>query len=126
MASLPDDALRKILLQIQQTANDSSRAISATKAQTTSKERERRVIQLTHKEISEIPKDTGVKFYRGVGKMFVQEPRSRVENNLKTQEKELSNDIENLGKKLKYHEKQFNDSQAQLRDIFHAAESRQS
>ncbi|KAG9102888.1 hypothetical protein FRC06_000882 [Ceratobasidium sp. 370] len=113
MATLSDDTLRKI----QQTVNDSSRAISATKAQTSSKERDRRVIQLTHKEISDIPTGTGVKFYRGVGKMFVQEPRSRIETNLKNQEKELTNDITNLGKKLKYHEKQYNDSQAQLRDI---------
>jgi prefoldin subunit 1 len=47
----------------------------------------------------------------------MQEPRSRIETTLKNQEKELTNDINNLGKKLKYHEKQFNDSQAQLRDI---------
>ncbi|KAG9078205.1 hypothetical protein FS749_009828 [Ceratobasidium sp. UAMH 11750] len=126
MATLPDETLRKILIQIQQTVNDSSRAVSSTKAQTSSKERDRRVIQLTYKEISDIPTDTGVKFYRGVGKMFVQEPRSRIETNLKNQEKELTNDIANLGKKLKYHEKQYNDSQAQLRDIFHAAESRQA
>ncbi|KAG9123032.1 hypothetical protein FRC07_000334 [Ceratobasidium sp. 392] len=126
MATLPDETLRKILLQIQQTVNDSSRAISATKTQTSSKERDRRVIQLTYKEISEIPKDAGANFYRGVGKMFVQEPRSRIETNLKNQEKELTNDIANLGKKLKYHEKQYNDSQAQLQDIFHAAENRQA
>lgn len=47
----------------------------------------------------------------------MQEPRSTIENSLKHQEKELTNDINNLSKKLKYHEKQFNDSQAQLRDI---------
>ena len=56
--------------------------------------------------------------------MFMQEPRSTIENSLKHQEKGLTDDINNLAKKLKYHEKQFNDSQAQLRDIFHAAESR--
>ncbi|KAG8763806.1 hypothetical protein FRC12_008399 [Ceratobasidium sp. 428] len=126
MATLPDETLRKILLQLQQTVNDSSRAISATKAQNSSKERDRRVVQLTSKEISEIPPNAGAKFYRGVGKMFVQEPRSKIEANLKNQEKELTNDIANLGKKLKYHEKQYNDSQNQLRDIFHAAESRQA
>jgi len=124
MSALPDETLRKILHQIQQTVSNSSRAISATKAQTSSKERDRRVIQLTRKEISDIPSHTGVRFYRGVGKMFIQEPRSTIENNLKNQEKELVNDIDNLNKKLKYHEKQYNDSQAQLRDIFHAAERR--
>ncbi|CAE6446454.1 unnamed protein product [Rhizoctonia solani] len=124
MATLSDDTLRKILLQINQTINDSSRAISTTKAQTAAKERDRRVIQLTAKEISEIPAQSGAQFYRGVGKMFMQEPRSTIENSLKSQEKELTNDINNLAKKLKYHEKQLNDSQAQMRDIFHASESR--
>ncbi|KAF8713633.1 alpha/beta hydrolase fold, partial [Rhizoctonia solani] len=117
MATLSDDTLRKILLQINQTINDSSRAISTTKAQTAAKERDRRVIQLTAKEISEIPAQSGAQFYRGVGKMFMQEPRSTIENSLKSQEKELTNDINNLAKKLKYHEKQLNDSQAQMRDI---------
>ncbi|KAB5592058.1 hypothetical protein CTheo_4510 [Ceratobasidium theobromae] len=124
MATLSDETLRKILAQIQQTVSDSSRAISSTKAQSAAKERERRVLQLTSKEISEVPTNTGAQFYRGVGKMFMQEPRSTIENNLKNQEKELTSDINNLAKKLKYHEKQFNDSQAQLRDIFHAADSR--
>ncbi|ELU39432.1 prefoldin subunit domain-containing protein [Rhizoctonia solani AG-1 IA] len=95
MATLSDDTLRK----------------------TAAKERDRRVIQLTAKEISEIPAQSGAQFYRGVGKMFMQEPRSTIENSLKSQEKELTNDINNLAKKLKYHEKQLNDSQAQMRDI---------
>ncbi|KAH7339005.1 Prefoldin beta-like protein [Rhizoctonia solani] len=124
MATLSDDTLRKILVQINQTIQDSTRAVSSTKAQTAAKERDRRVVQLTSKEISEIPTNSGAQFYRGVGKTFMQEPRSTIENNLKNQEKELTNDINNLAKKLKYHEKQLSDSQAQMRDIFHAAESR--
>ncbi|KAH7338972.1 Prefoldin beta-like protein [Rhizoctonia solani] len=124
MATLSDDTLRKILVQINQTIQDSTRAVSSTKAQTAAKERDRRVVQLTSKEISEIPTSSSAQFYRGVGKTFMQEPRSTIENNLKNQEKELTNDINNLAKKLKYHEKQLSDSQAQMRDIFHAAESR--
>ncbi|CAE6424471.1 unnamed protein product [Rhizoctonia solani] len=124
MATLPDDTLRKILLQINQSINDSSRAVASTKAQTAAKERDRRVVQLTTKEISAIPPNSGAQFYRGVGKMFMQEPRSTIDNSLKDQEKELTNDINNLAKKIKYHEKQLNDSQAQMRDIFHAAENR--
>ncbi|CAE6376628.1 unnamed protein product [Rhizoctonia solani] len=124
MATLSDDTLRKILLQINQTINDSSRAVASTKAQTSAKERDRRVVQLTAKEILEIPPNSGAQFYRGVGKMFMQEPRSTVENSLRNQEKELTNDINNLAKKIKYHEKQLSDSQAQMRDIFHAAENR--
>ncbi|CAE6442833.1 unnamed protein product [Rhizoctonia solani] len=101
-----------------------SRAVASTKAQTSAKERDRRVVQLTTKEILEIPPNSGAQFYRGVGKMFMQEPRSTIENSLRNQEKELTNDINNLAKKIKYHEKQLSDSQAQMRDIFHAAENR--
>ncbi|CAE6485806.1 unnamed protein product, partial [Rhizoctonia solani] len=121
---IASNARSQILLQINQTIHDSTRAVSSTKAQTAAKERDRRVVQLTSKEISEIPTSSGAQFYRGVGKMFMQEPRSTIENNLKNQEKELTNDINNLAKKLKYHEKQLSDSQAQMRDIFHAAENR--
>lgn len=64
-------------------------------------------------------------------------PRSEMEKELKTQEKELSDDINGLNKKVrhsqlipqraftpliqtKYLEKQFNDAQAQIRDIVSA------
>lgn len=48
-------------------------------------------------------------------------PRPVMEKDLKSQEKGLTDDINSLNKKSKYLEKQFNDSQSQLRDIFHSA-----
>ncbi|KAF9068089.1 Prefoldin [Rhodocollybia butyracea] len=117
--SLPDETLRKILVQIQQTAIQSQRAHSITTQQTSVKERERRILHLTIEEIGAIKED--VNLYKGVGKMFMMVPRKEMETQLKTQEKELSDDIISLNKKAKYLEKQFNDSQSQLRDIFHHA-----
>jgi len=61
--------------------------------------------------------------YKGVGKMFLSVPRSEMEQSLKAQEKECVEDLVNLKKKSKYLEKQLTDSQAQIRDIFHHAES---
>ncbi|KAH9486435.1 putative prefoldin subunit 1 [Psilocybe cubensis] len=119
MASLSDDTLRKILLQIQQTAVQSQRALNVSMQQTSVKERERRILQLTIDEISQMKGD--VNLYKGVGKMFMHVPRDVMEGELKAQEKELSDDITSLNKKSKYLEKQFNDAQAQLRDIFHHA-----
>ncbi|KAF7347493.1 Prefoldin [Mycena venus] len=121
--SLSDDTLRKILVQIQQTAVQSQRALNIAVQQTTAKDRERRILQLTIDEISGIQGD--VNLYKGVGKMFMMVPRKEMEKELKDQEKELADDISNLTKKSKYLEKQFNDAQAQLRDIFHHAPKQQ-
>ena len=139
-------------MQIQQTATQSQRALNASLQQSSSKDRERRILQLTIDEISQMKSD--VKLYKGVGKMsviclyepqsfglinvrdrFMHVPRNTMEEELKGQEKELSDDIANLNKKVgfmyhlswdlvyasafksKYLEKQYNDAQSQLRDI---------
>ncbi|KAF9469621.1 Prefoldin [Collybia nuda] len=117
--SLSDDTLRKILVQIQQTALQSQRALSVSTQQTAAKERERRILQLTIDEIGQIEGE--VNLYKGVGKMFMMVPRKTMEQELKNQEKELTDDITSLNKKSKYLEKQFNDAQSQIRDIFHHA-----
>ncbi|KAI0800777.1 Prefoldin [Fomes fomentarius] len=121
MATLSDETLRKILVQIQQTAVQSQRALNVSKQQISAKERERRILQLTIEEITSLQGD--VNLYKGVGKMFMMVPRPTMEKDLRQEEKELTDDIKNLEKKGKYLEKQFNDAQAQLRDIFHNAPS---
>ena len=119
MSTLSDETLRKILVQLNQTAMQSSRALTISKQQTAGKERERRILQLTMDEINQM--DVGINLYKGVGKMFLMVPSTEMKTNLKTQEKELSDDINSLNKKSKYLEKQYNDAQNQLRDIFHHA-----
>jgi hypothetical protein len=59
----------KILLQIQQTSVQAQRALNVTRQQTAVKERERRIVQLTIDEISQMQSD--VNLYKGVGKMWV-------------------------------------------------------
>ncbi|KAL1715875.1 Prefoldin [Schizophyllum commune] len=83
------------------------------------KQRERRIVQLTIDELSQLDNDT--KMYKGVGKMFLMTPRKEMESELKAQEKELGDDLTNLAKKSKFLEKQFNDASGQLRDIFNSA-----
>ncbi|KAJ3482950.1 hypothetical protein NLI96_g6639 [Meripilus lineatus] len=116
MASLSDDTLRKILLQIQQTAVQSQRALNVSRQQMSAKERERRILQLTIAEIDSL--DDSVNLYRGVGKMFLMVPRPTLQKELKKEEKDLGDDIVALTKKSKYLEKEFNNAQGQLRDIF--------
>ncbi|KAL5494761.1 hypothetical protein ACEPAI_223 [Sanghuangporus weigelae] len=119
MASLSDETLHRILQQIQQTAVNSQRALTTTRATLAAKERERRILQLTIEEINSLDKD--VNLYKGVGKMFMLTPHPIMEKDLKTQEKDLTDDLNNLNKKAKYLEKTFNEAQAQLRDIFSSA-----
>lgn len=119
MSALPDETLRKILIQIQQSAVQSQRSLNLTKQQCTAKERERRIVQLTISEISSVGHD--VNLYKGVGKMFLMVPQKTMEQELEAQEKELTDEVNSLNKKSKYLEKQFNDAQARLRDIFHHA-----
>ncbi|CAL1694334.1 unnamed protein product [Somion occarium] len=116
MSTLSDDTLRKILVQIQQTAVQSQRNLNLSRTQIQAKERERRILQLTIEEINSL--DDNVNLYKGVGKMFINVPRPELQKGLKEEEKELSDDVSTLQKKAKYLEKQFNDAQGQLRDIF--------
>ena len=104
-------------MQIQQTAVQSQRALSVSVQQTAAKERERRILQLTIDEIGQIEGD--VNLYKGVGRMcvriqfremscsplsmlhrFMIVPRKEMEGDLKTQEKEISDDIASLNKKV--------------------------
>jgi len=61
--------LPQILVQIQQTAVQSQRALNVSLQQTSVKDRERRILQLTIDEIGQIKGD--VNLYKGVGKMYV-------------------------------------------------------
>ncbi|KAF8314351.1 Prefoldin [Cantharellus anzutake] len=121
MSQLPDETLRRILAQIQQTAQQSSRNLSLSRAQIAQKEKERRILQLTMEEINLLPRNDDVKLYKGVGKMFINIPRATMDKSLREQEKELSDDISNLNKKSKYLEKQYLEANSQLRDVFHSS-----
>ncbi|KAG8842275.1 hypothetical protein FRB96_005774 [Tulasnella sp. 330] len=129
MSQLPDETLRRILQQIQTTAQQSSRALAVSKAQVSQKERDKKMLQLTISELNAVPRGQGaddVKMYKGVGKMFLQVPRKTIEKELKTEEKEMSDELSNLGKKTKYLEKQLAEAQSQLRDIFHHSDTKES
>jgi len=124
MSQLNDETLRKILAQIQATAQLSQRNLALTKAQIQQKEKDRRILQLTIAEISELPRSEDIKLYKGVGKMFLNVPRTTMEKELKADEKSISDDLAALQKKGKFLEKQYQEANSQLRDIFHNAESR--
>ncbi|GES60890.1 prefoldin subunit 1 [Aspergillus terreus] len=96
--SIPNEALQKILQEIEARIITSQQQIGVTKAQMTAKQREIRKLELTSEEIRTLPKDTPV--YEGVGKMFVSVPMDAVGKRISTDSTELKTDISNLEKKL--------------------------
>ncbi|WVF68319.1 hypothetical protein IAT40_003084 [Kwoniella sp. CBS 6097] len=120
MSNLSDDTLRKILTQIQQQAVTSQKQLSIVKAQIASKEKERKILSLTVRELGTVPTDGQSTMYKGVGKMFIEQDRKEINQEHATQEKSLSEEVSNLTKKAKYLEKQFEEANGQLKDIFHS------
>ncbi|KAJ6004491.1 hypothetical protein N7499_000559 [Penicillium canescens] len=113
--SIPNEALQKLLSEIETRAIASQQQIGITKAHMTAKQRDIRMLQLTSKELSELPSETRV--YEGVGKMFVNVPIDTVNKRLTRESGEASSEITNLEKKLHYHETTHKNSRENLEQI---------
>ncbi|KAJ5183646.1 hypothetical protein N7492_001262 [Penicillium capsulatum] len=113
--SIPNEALQKLLVEIESRAMASQQQMGITKAQMTAKQRDIRMLQLTSKELSDLPPDTRV--YEGVGKMFVNVPVDAVNKRLVREGSEASSEITNLEKKLHYHETTHKNSRENLEQI---------
>ncbi|KAJ5707049.1 hypothetical protein N7488_006850, partial [Penicillium malachiteum] len=113
--SVPPEALQKLLQEIETRAIASQQQIGITKAQQTAKQREIRMLQLTSKELSELPSETNV--YEGVGKMFVNVPINTINKRLTRESSEATAEIANLEKKLQYHETTFKKSRENFEQI---------
>ena len=99
--SIPDEALHRLLVQIQTTLQTSSRQLSLVRAQTAAKQRERKGIELIRQGIAEETKDGQAQCWQGVGKMFVLEKPVNVDGTLAKQIKTVDEEIEALSKKAK-------------------------
>ncbi|KAL1883868.1 hypothetical protein VTK73DRAFT_7656 [Phialemonium thermophilum] len=110
--SISNEALQKLVREIEAQAIAAQQQISLVRTQLASKQREMRLAQLTRSEIASLPADTGV--YEGVGKMFVQMPISDLSNKLATQMKEIETDVDGLTKRLHYLETTAKNSQEHI------------
>ncbi|KAL4791285.1 Prefoldin [Aspergillus venezuelensis] len=113
--SIPNEALQKLLSEIESRVITSQQQIQVTKAQMTSKNRDIRMLELTSKELGTLPDETRV--YEGVGKMFVAVPRETVDKRITTESGELKGEIENLEKRMNYLEMTFKNSRENLEAI---------
>ncbi|KAJ5899091.1 hypothetical protein N7495_003835 [Penicillium taxi] len=113
--SIPNEALKKLVQEIEARAITSQQQINIAKAQITTKQRDIRMMQLTSKELSELSSET--KVYEGVGKMFVNVPIGAVNKRLTRESAEATAEISNLDKKLHYHETTLKNSQEHFNQI---------
>ncbi|KAL3420760.1 prefoldin subunit [Phlyctema vagabunda] len=114
--SISNEALQKLVQEIETQAVQSQQQINVVKSQISIKQREIRMLQLTSSEVSTLPGDVNV--YEGVGKMFVYSPINEVDKRLNTETADLKADVENLGKKLQYLETTYKNSREHIDQIF--------
>ncbi|KAJ1333742.1 prefoldin subunit 1 [Microdochium nivale] len=110
--SISNEALQKLLREVETQAIAAQQQISLVKTQQSSKQREMRMAELTRAELSSLPKDIDV--YEGVGKMFVALPMSEMDSKLASQIKDAEGEVEGLGKRLNYLEISQKNSQDQI------------
>ncbi|KAF8474681.1 Prefoldin [Kalaharituber pfeilii] len=113
--SIPNEALQKLLQDIETSANFSQQQLQVVRTQIATKQRDIRLNQLTIKEIESLPKGTRV--YEGVGKMFILEPTDRVKSRLDKELENLNGDVKDLTKKLQYLETTFQKTQENINAI---------
>lgn len=114
--SFPNEALQKLLVEIEQKASFAQQQMVIVKSQIDSSKREIRMIDLMNTEISSLPKDA--KLYEGVGKMFVATPTDAVNTRLAKDKEDLNAKLTNLDKKYTFLETTFKNSQDHLDKVF--------
>ncbi|KAI9899544.1 hypothetical protein N3K66_006005 [Trichothecium roseum] len=98
--SIPNEALQKLVHEIESQAFAAQQQIGVARAQMTSKQREQRLVRLTLSEMASLPVDANV--YEGVGKMFASLPVSELRDKLEKQTQDLEGDVDKLSKRLLY------------------------
>ncbi|RYP23971.1 hypothetical protein DL765_000857 [Monosporascus sp. GIB2] len=110
--SISNEALQKLLREVETQAVAAQQQISLVRTQQASKQREMRMAQLTHTELSALPPDANI--FEGVGKMFVALPLSEMKGKLDSRIKDMERDVEGLGKRLHYLEVSQKNSKDQI------------
>lgn len=93
----------------------SQQQANTVKAQIQSKQRERKLAELTRRELDSL--DSQTKTYKPVGKMFIQSPLSEMKQQYVDSINTSDENIKQLEKTQKYWERAASDAQGNLKDI---------
>ncbi|KAF6787071.1 prefoldin subunit 1 [Colletotrichum sojae] len=110
--SIPNQALEKLIREIETQAIAAQQQIGQTRTQMTAKQREMRMMRLTLDELSTLPAASNV--FEGVGKMFVLLPTVQLTKKLDGQIKEREGEVDKLSQKLHYLETTFKNSRQHI------------
>ncbi|KAI9015487.1 Prefoldin [Hyaloraphidium curvatum] len=113
--SLSDEALRRLLNECNTKLNAHRREQQTIQAMSASKERERRLNDFTVAQLQALEDETAT--FRAVGKMFLAATPTEIIEDLEKQNKDVAKDLEALGKKRDWIERQISDLNNTLRDV---------
>ncbi|KAI7860365.1 Prefoldin [Circinella umbellata] len=121
MSALSDDAIRKVFVELQAKYVASTQQANSVKAQIQAKQRDRKMAELTRRELDTLELDT--KTYKPVGKMFIQTPLREMKEMYVKNIKDSDDKIQQLEKTQKYWDRAATDAQSNLRDILQGPRS---
>ncbi|KAG0174968.1 hypothetical protein DFQ28_003451 [Apophysomyces sp. BC1034] len=115
MSALSDETIRKVFVELQAKYVANSQQVAQIKSQIQAKQRERKMAELTRRELDELDADT--KTYKPVGKMFIQSPLRDMKQQYVKAVADTDDTIQQLEKSQKYFERAAADAQSNLKDI---------
>ncbi|KAI1018809.1 hypothetical protein LB503_005960 [Fusarium chuoi] len=116
--SIPNEALQKLVREIESQALVAQQQIGLARTQMTSKQREQRLVKLTLSEMASLPQDAVV--YEGVGKMFVSLPVDSLRQKLEGQTQTLEGEVDKLSQRLLYLETTHKNSREHIEQMLRA------
>ncbi|SAM03408.1 hypothetical protein [Absidia glauca] len=110
-----------IFIELQAKYISSQQQVNTVKAQIQNKQRERKMAELTRRELDTLESDT--KTYKPVGKMFLQSPLSDMKKEYTKGVEKANDQIQQLEKSQKYWERAAAEAQGNLKDILNGPRS---
>ncbi|QIX02193.1 hypothetical protein AMS68_007710 [Peltaster fructicola] len=117
--AIPNEKLQQLLQEIEAKAAFSQQQLGIVRSQLATKQREKRMLELSSNELGALPKETPV--YDGVGKMFVLTSTEDVKQRQAKEGLAIQAEIENLNKKHNYLETTFKNSREHMEALFKRA-----
>ncbi|RKP14587.1 hypothetical protein BJ684DRAFT_19014 [Piptocephalis cylindrospora] len=124
MSGIDEDKLHQILVVMQNKMIEDNRALTSTRAQLQAKDRERRLADMTLRELAPLP--DAVRSYESVGKMFMLSDMPTLKKKLTDRSTEVTDSMRVLEKKQIYLQKQMEETNANLREITHRSSTASS